>query len=106
MEIMTNKYEVIFDPNEDIALIRITEGKFANFVFQYGNVSVGDDAADTFPVSFNYELKSAPETYEYEDEEAEKLEFETTLGDILYDVIVNSDKVKEKSGTSDIKEPD
>ena len=33
---MTNKYEVIFDPDEDIALIRITEGKFANFVFQYG----------------------------------------------------------------------
>ena len=106
MEIMTNKYEVIFDPEQDTALIRITEGKFQDFIFQYGNVGVGDDEAETFPVQFNYELKSAPETYEYIDEQADKLEFEQTLGDILYDIIVNTNKVKEKSGTSYTKQPD
>ena len=106
MEIMTNKYEVIFDPDQDTALIRITEGKFIDFVYQYGNVSIGDDNEETFPVSFNYELKSAPETYEYIDEQTEKLEFEQILGDILYDIIVNSDKVKEKRGISDTKQSD
>jgi hypothetical protein len=106
MEVMTDKYEVIFDPQQDTALIRITEGKFQDFVFKYGNVSVGDDEAETFPVQFNYELKSAPDTYEYIDEQADKLEFEQTLGDILYDIIVNTNKVKEKSGISNTEQSD
>ena len=101
MEVMTDKYEVIFDPQQDTALIRITEGKFQDFVFQCGNVSVGDDEAETFPVQFNYELK-----YDYINEQADKLEFEQTLGDILYDIIVNTNKVKEKSGISNTEQSD
>ena len=108
MEMMTNKYEVMFNPNEETALIRITEGKFKNFIYNYGQVSVGevDDKEGDLPLSFTYELKAAPESYVYEDEEAEKKEFEHTIGDILYDIITNSDKVKEAvNGSNDTKQP-
>lgn len=108
MEMMTNKYEVMFNPNEETALIRITEGKFANFLYQYKQVSVGDLENDESEIklSFEYELKAAPESYVYEDEEAEKKEFEHTIGDILYDIITNSDKVKEVvNGSNDTKQP-
>jgi len=104
MELMTNKYELIFDNSEDTALVRITEGKFANFVYQYQEVGVNDEEDDgSLPVKFSYALKEAPESYSYEDEETEKKEFETIIGDILYDIVVNSNKVKETSGNNDTK---
>ena len=90
MQLMTNKYEVIFDKKEDTALIRLTEGKFINFVFQFGEVSIKEEESDgSLPVKFTYDLKQAPESYTYEDEEAEKAEFENIIGDILYDIVVN-----------------
>ena len=98
---MTNKYEVMFNKNEETALIRITEGKFKDFIYQYREVSAGDITSDgSLKMSFRYELQAAPDSYTYEDEEADKKEFEHTIGDILYDIIVNSDKVKEASGTN------
>jgi len=106
MEMMTNKYEVMFNPNEETALIRITEGKFKNFVYNYGQVSVGevDNEENDLPISFTYELKQAPDSYEYVDEEADKKEFEQTVGDILYDIIVNSNTVKEANGNNDTEQ--
>lgn len=102
MELMTSKYELIFDNAEDTALVRITEGKFTNFVYQYLEVGVNDEEEDgSLPVKFSYSLKQAPESYTYEDEEADKKEFETIIGDILYDIVVNSNKVREASGNND-----
>ena len=103
MEIMTNKYEVMFSAEQETARIRILEGKFADFIYLYKNVRLGDVASedDEVQLSFTYELQVAPESYEYEDEEADKKEFEHTIGDILYDIIVNSDKVKESVDGSD-----
>lgn len=103
MESMTGKYEAIFSPDHDTALIRIIEGKFVNFVYQYGNVKLGDPEAETFDLSFDYTLNEAPESYELENEEEEQKEFEQIIGDILYDIIVNSDKVKESSASNNTK---
>ena len=107
MDSMTGKYEAIFSPDHDTALIRITEGKFANFVYQYGNVKLGDpktdSEAETFLLAFDYTLHEAPESYELENEEEEQKEFEQIIGDILYDIIVNSDKVKESSASNNTK---
>ena len=100
---MTSKYEAIFTPEQDTALIRITDGKFTNFVYQYGNVRVGDESAETFDLSFDYTLHEAPESYKLENEEEEQKEFEQVIGDILYDIIVNSDKVKESSASNNTK---
>jgi len=102
MQLMTNKYEVIFDKKEDTALIRLTEGKFANFVFQFGEVNIQKEESDgSLPINFTYDLKQAPESYSYEDEEADKAEFENIIGDILYDIIVNTDKVNTVDGNDD-----
>ena len=105
----SNKYEVMFNPNEETALVRITAGKFNDFVYQYKRVSVGDFEEENSEVklSFEYELKSAPESYVYEDEEADKKEFEHTIGDVLFDIITNSDKVKEViNGIDNTKQSD
>jgi hypothetical protein len=107
MKVLTNNYEVIFTEEKETARIRITKGKFINFVYSYDKVSMNDPSEDDeLKLSFNYELIEAPESYEYEDEEADKAEFEETIGDILYDIIVNTDKIQEKDGTDNTKQSD
>lgn len=95
------KYEVTFDEhNHKTAPIRILDGKFKDFVYKYGTIQVGefnDDDADV-PLSYDYELLEAPEDFKVADEKheaAEQHEFEQLIGDILYDIIVNSATVKE-----------
>ena len=107
MSEMTNKYEVIFSKESENALIRITEGKFKDFVYHYNEVSIGEEESDGgLPIKFSYDLKEAPETYEYVDEDKEKNEFESVISDILYDIVVNSSKVKEVDGNHDTKQSD
>jgi hypothetical protein len=91
-------YEISFDKNsKDTAPIRILEGKFKDFVYKYDTIQVGefDEEAEDVPLSYDYKLLEAPSSYEVDDEEAEKYEFEQLIGDILYDIIVNSSTVKE-----------
>ena len=71
-----------------------------------GQVSIDDESEEDIKVSFTYELKEAPATYKYEDEAAEKAEFEQVIGNILYDIVVNTDKVKEVDGTDNTKQSD
>ena len=107
MKEVTNNYEVMFSPEWETAQIRITKGKFINFVYSYDKVNVTPPTEnDELKLSFNYELIEAPESYEYEDEEADKADFEETIGDILYDIIVNTDKIQEKDGTDNTKQSD
>lgn len=95
---MSGMYEIAFDEaNHSNAPVRILKGKFKNFVYKYGTIQVGDfeEDAEDVPLKYDYELLEAPEGYEVEDEEAEQHEFEQLLGDVLYDIIVNSSTVKE-----------
>ena len=94
---VSGMYELIFEDTQDTAPVRIIEGKFKNFVYKYGTIQVGDfdEGADDIPLKYDYELLEAPEDYEVEDEASEQIEFEQFIGDILYDIIVNSDTVKE-----------
>jgi len=94
-------YELVFDEaNHNTAPVRILEGKFKNFVYKYGTIQVGDfeEEDSEVPLKYDYELIEAPAEYDVTDEEhesAEQAEFEQFIGDILYDIIVNSDTVKE-----------
>ena len=106
MEMTSNNYEVVFRSKDENALIRVVRGKFANFVYEYGQVSIDDESEEDIKVSFTYELKEAPATYKYEDEAAEKAEFEQVIGNTLYDIVVNTDKVKEVDGTDNTKQSD
>ncbi len=104
MQVMTNKYEVIFEPSLETALIRILEGKYINFIFQYHDVSIGEPNDDeTVNLSYTYDLKEVPQPYEHNLTDEDKEEFEQTVGDILFDIIMNSDQVKEASGNDDTK---
>lgn len=104
MENMTHKYEVIFQPEEETALIRVLEGKYTDFIYQYHDVSLGEANEDeSINLSYSYDLKEVPQSYQYDLTEDEKKQFEQTVGDILFDIIVNSDQVKEASGNNDTK---
>lgn len=95
---VTGMYEVIFDEkNHHTAPIRVLEGTFKDFVYKYGEVKVGDfeEEDQDVPLKFDYELLEAPESYKSVNEDAEQVQFEQLIGDILYDIIVNSDMVKE-----------
>ena len=100
---VSGMYELIFDESHNTAPVRILEGKFKNFVYKYITIQVGDfeEEDSEVPLKYNYELLEAPAEYEVTDEEhesAEQVEFENFIGDILYDIIVNSYTVKEANG--------
>ena len=94
---VTGMYEVLFNTDNDTAPVRVLEGTFKDFVYKYGAIEVGEfDKDDSeVPLKYEYTLLEAPESYEVDDEEAEKVQFEQLIGDILYDIIVNSNTVKE-----------
>ena len=97
---VTGMYELLFNTDNDTAPVRVLEGKFKNFVYKYLTIEVGDfeEEDSEVPLKYNYELLEAPIEYKVtdeEDESAEQAEFEQFIGDILYDIIVNSDTVKE-----------
>ena len=97
---VTGMYELLFNTDNDTAPVRVLEGKFKNFVYKYITIEVGDfeEGDSEVPLKNNYELLEAPIEYEVteeEDESAEQAEFEQFICDILYDIIVNSDTVKE-----------
>ena len=95
---VSGMYEIAFDEaNHNTAPVRILKGKFKDFVYKYGTIQVGDfeEEDENVPLKYDYELLEAPESYEVEDEDAEQLQFEQLIGDVLYDIIVNSSTVKE-----------
>ena len=94
---VTGMYELLFNTNNNTAPVRILEGTYKDFVYKYGAIQVGEfEKEDSeVPLKFEYTLLEAPENYEVDDEEAQQLQFEQLCGDILYDIIVNSDTVKE-----------
>ena len=94
---VTGMYEVIYKTGNDTTPVRILEGKFKDFVYKYGKIQVGDFKKKDYdvPLKYEYDLLEAPGNYKVNDEDAEKFEFEQFIGDILYDIIVNSDTVKE-----------
>lgn len=97
---VTGMYEVIYNTDNDTTPVRILEGKFKNFVYKYGKIQVGEfnDNDSDVPLKYEYDLLEAPSTYEIDNEDNEKLEFEHLIGDVLYDIIVNSKNVKEANG--------
>lgn len=76
---------------EALCPIMITEGAFEGFVYQYGVVKVEEiDEDESAKLSFDYQLIEVPFDYEVGDEDEEKVQFETVIGDILADIIANT----------------
>ena len=98
---MAVKYEIQADENDktNTARIKILEGRFENFIFNFGVVKMNKPENDEEArCEFTYDLFSVPEDYpdsnlKNNDGKAEKDEeqimFEKTISDILYDIIVN-----------------
>ena len=93
-----SKYKVLFDsmnnPKEQIAPVKILDGKYKGMIYSYGMVqvipkfesfaNVMDD--DELVLKFEYNvMKESP----VEDDRSEELE--NLLGDVLMDIIINSD---------------
>lgn len=90
------KYVYLEQGDKDaLCPIMITEGPFEGFVYQYGVVKVEeieDNNDEGAKLSFDYQLIEVPHDYQVtEDEDEEKVQFETVIGDILTDIITNYD---------------
>jgi hypothetical protein len=86
------KYEVLDTKDEkDTARVMICDGKYEAFLYKYGVVKVEEISEDDgAALTFEYDLIEAPEDYQTEDEDAEKIEFETLIGDILVDIVTKA----------------
>ena len=92
------KYKVLFDsmnnPKEQIAPVKILDGKYKGMIYSYGMVqvipkfesfaNVMDD--DELVLKFEYNVLDESEIKDDKSEELEEL-----LGDILMDIIINTD---------------
>lgn len=95
------KYTILEQATPDsTADIMIAEGKFEGFVYNYGTIRVNEDEHGQGVMSYEYELKSAPDGFVMQNEEAEKKEFETLIGDILVDII--EQQMENELGNRDI----
>jgi len=83
---MNNKthleYEYIEDANDkELECIKILEGKYDGFVYQYGQVSINEeDDESQASLNFNYRIVE-----DVDDSDADELQ--TILGDILVDIL-------------------
>ena len=92
------KYKVLFDsmnnPKEQIAPVKVLDGKYKGMIYSYGMVqvipklesfaNVMDD--DELVLKFEYNVLDESEIKDDKSEELEEL-----LGDILMDIIINTD---------------
>ena len=76
------KYEYVEDANDkELECIKIIEGKYAGFVYQYGQVSINEDEEDIqASLNFNYRIVEG-----VDDSDADELQ--TILGAILVDIL-------------------
>jgi len=103
------KYEILEQPDEkSTARVLITEGKFEAFCYSYGTISISEAEDDTGDgvLTFQYDLIEAPEDYQVEDEDAEKIEFETLVGDILVDIVTKAANEEDGHRLDDSIKPD
>ncbi len=76
------KYEYVEDANnKELECIKITEGKYDGFVYQYGQVSINEEDSDQeASLNFNYRIEE-----DVKDSDADELQ--NVLGDILVDIL-------------------
>ena len=99
---MTVKYEIQADDNDETktARIKILEGKFENFIFNFGVVKMNkpenDDEArceftyDIFSVPENYPIKNLKSNDNSLDKDPEQIDFEKTISGILEHLVINT----------------
>lgn len=84
------QYDVLFDENVDekLARIKLTDDKFNGIVYRYDIVTFQEKENDEATLKFDYEILESPEHIDVESlTEEDHTQFETTLGDILVEII-------------------
>ena len=88
---MKDRYVFVTQDEEDVDAIRISIGKFANVIYNYGKVSLPQEEDlnenGTMPFRFEYNIldNAGLPLAEFDDE------FDTLIGDILVDIIDSED---------------
>ena len=86
-----SEYSFITEEGEDHASVRIESGRFIGVVYNYGRVSLPQEADlnenGTMPFSFEYNILNNASIPQEEFDE----EFFDTIGDILVNIINNED---------------
>ena len=90
----TNRYVFAQKGNADYSSIKLTEGKFKDVIYHYGNVSFApeENADGKLPMKFDYTIDKNPNDMDLLDNQ----EFIDYIGDILIELL---DK-KVKDGTA------
>ena len=85
------EYEYVEDKDDNqLDCVKIIEGKYDGFVYQYGQVSINEEETDSqASLKFNYRIVE-----DVDDSDADELQ--TILGDILVDILEHHVEETEK----------
>lgn len=73
---------------EDLAPVMITSGRFDGFVFTFGTVKIDEmESEEGARLQYTYDIVQVPEDHDVQDDESDRIEFETTIGDILVSIL-------------------
>jgi len=102
------EYEVLYDEykEEKLARIRLTDDKFCDIVYRYDVVSFQESENNEATLKFDYEILESPENIDIDSlTEEDHAQFETTLGDILVEIITedtSNENRADDTGKSDL----
>ena len=83
-------YEILWDDhkNEDLARIKIIQGKWDGLIYNYTTVSFDEQESEEAILHFEYDVEKTPSGIDIDSlTEEDKISFETLLGDILVEII-------------------
>jgi len=73
--------------DNDLVILRITEGEFKNVEFAFGKVYFGEDTdEDNCKVTFDFEVTTPPKDMSVQEAES-MLELQDTIGKILINIL-------------------
>ena len=94
---MSPKYKVLYDEeytDEETLKIELQDGKWTGVVYHYNVISIKEDKDQT-ELSFTYDIDSVPSHIDTDKlSPKDKQDFETLLGDIVIDIVLNTKRSK------------
>jgi len=94
-------YELVPDDGGESWYVRIKEGMFSEAVIQFGAIKIGKELDEgDHQITFDFDLISSPDG----DLNVEDEELQSTAGDILHDIMVQS--LEKDDGSMAVKDAD
>ena len=83
-ELKTKPYTFAQRQEDDYTCIKLTEGKYAEVIFKYGNVGFKEvEDSEKLSVIFDYTIKLNPNNLDL----TENVEFRNYIGDLLIEIL-------------------